>query len=81
MVKNPSASTGDAGDSGLILGSGRFPGEGHGKPLHYSCLGNLMGGGAWQAIVYGVPKSQTWLSERTCMNIRVLVSFKGNYKC
>ena len=59
MVKNPSASAGEARDSGLILGSGRFPGEGHGNPLHYSCLENLMGGGAWQAIVHGVPKSQT----------------------
>ena len=56
MVKNPSANAGDPGDSGLILGSGRFPGEGHGNPLHYSCLGNLMGGGAWWAIVYGVAK-------------------------
>ena len=48
----------NAGDLGLIPGSGRFPGEGHGYPLQYSCLGNLMDRGAWQATVYGVAKSQ-----------------------
>ena len=30
----------DAGDTGLILGSGRPPGGGHGDPLQYSCLEN-----------------------------------------
>ena len=30
----------NAGDEGSILGSGRSPGEGNGKPLQYSCLGN-----------------------------------------
>ena len=30
----------NAGDLGLIPGSGRFPGEGNGNPLHYSCLEN-----------------------------------------
>ena len=33
---------GHAGDMGLIPGSGRSPGEGHGNPLQYSCLENLM---------------------------------------
>ena len=42
MVKNPSAKARDAGDVGLIPGSGRSPGEGKGKPLLYSCLGTLM---------------------------------------
>ena len=32
------------------------PGEGNGNPLHYSCLGNPMDRGAWQAAVYGVTK-------------------------
>ena len=36
-------------------------GGGHGKSLQYSCLGNLMDGGAWQAIVQGFTKSQTLL--------------------
>ena len=37
----------NAGDLGLILGSGRFPGEGNGNPLQYSCLQNPIDGGAW----------------------------------
>ena len=41
------ASAYKAGDLGLIPGSGRSPGEGNGKPLQYSCLENLMDGGAW----------------------------------
>ena len=32
----------NAGDEGLIPGSGRSSGEGHGNPLQYSCLGNHM---------------------------------------
>ena len=36
--------------------------EGNGNPLQYSCLENPMDGGAWQAAVHGVTKSQTWLS-------------------
>ena len=39
VVKNPPA---NAGDTGLISGSGRSPGEGNGSPLQYSCLENSM---------------------------------------
>ena len=39
------------------------PGEGNGDPLHYSCLKKPMDGGAWQATVHGVAKSQTQLSD------------------
>ena len=49
----------NAGDPGLIPGSGRSPGEGHENPLQYSCLENSMCRGAWQATVHGVTKSQT----------------------
>ena len=48
MVKNPPA---NARDTGLIPGSGRSAEEGNGNPLQYTCLGNLMDRGAWQAIV------------------------------
>ena len=41
------ASVYNARDLGSISGSGRFPGEGNGNPLHYSCLENPMDGGAW----------------------------------
>ena len=51
VVKNPPA---NAGDTGLIPWSGRFPGEGNGNPLQYSCLKNPMDRGAWQATVCGV---------------------------
>ena len=45
-----------AGDAGLILGSGRVPGEGNGNPFQYSCLGNPMDRGARWATVHGVAK-------------------------
>ena len=47
-------STCNAGDLGLIPGSGRSPGEGNGNPLQYSCLENSMDGGAWWTTVHGV---------------------------
>ena len=36
MVRNPLGNAGDLRDTGLIPGSGRSPGEGHGNPLQYS---------------------------------------------
>ena len=48
------ASAYNAGDLGLIPGSGRSPGEGNGNPLQYSCLENSMDRGAWQVTVHGV---------------------------
>ena len=44
---------------GLILGSGRSPGEGNDYPLQDSSLENSMDRGAWWAIVHGVTKSGT----------------------
>ena len=46
VVKNPPANSGNTGDTGLILGLGRSPGEGNGKSLQYSCLTNSIGRGA-----------------------------------
>ena len=40
-------------------------GEGNGNPLQYSCLENPRDGGAWWAVVHGVAKSQTRLSDFT----------------
>ena len=57
------ASACNAGDLGSIPGSGRSPGEGHGNPLQYSCLGNPMDRGDWWTTVHGVAKSQTRLSD------------------
>ena len=63
VVKNPPANAGDIRDAGLIPGSGRSPGEGHGNPLQYSCLENTMDRGAWPAIAHRVAKSWTWLKQ------------------
>ena len=49
-------------DSGLIPGSEISPG-GHGNPLQYSCLENLMDRGAWWTTVHGVAESQTRLKQ------------------
>ena len=46
----------NAGDPGLIPGSGRYPGEGNDNPFQYSCLENRADRGAWQAIVHEVSK-------------------------
>ena len=81
VLKNPSA---NAGDASLIPESGRSPGEGNGNPLPYSCLGNPMDRGAWQAIIHGVAKESdttqwlfkdgplrvAWGSLRNCWNKR-----------
>ena len=48
VVKNPPANAKDKRDMGLIPGSGRSPGEGHGNALQYSYLENPMDRGAWQ---------------------------------
>ena len=55
----------NAGDEGLIPGSGRSPREGNGNPLQYSCLENPMDRGAWWATVHRAAKSQTQLSDFT----------------
>ena len=52
-------STCNAGDPGLIPGSGRSPGEGNGYPPQYSCLENPMDRGAWWVTDHGVTRSQT----------------------
>ena len=55
-------SAGNAGDPGSIPELGKFPAEGNGNPFQYACLGNPMDRGAWQAIIHGVTKSRTQLS-------------------
>ena len=52
MIRNPPA---NAGDSGLISGSGRSPGGENGNLLMF-LPGNLMDRGAWCATVHGVVK-------------------------
>ena len=54
MVKNLPANAADAGDKGLIPGSRRSPGAGHGNPVQYSCLENPHGQRSLVAIVHRV---------------------------
>ena len=53
MVKNPPVNVGDLRDGGSI------PREGNGNPLQYSCLGNSMDRGAWQATVHRIAELDT----------------------
>jgi len=59
IVKNPPHNAGEVRDVGLIPGSGRSPGEGHGNPLQYSYLENPMGRGTCWTTVYRVARSWT----------------------
>ena len=69
VVKNPSANTGAAGEKRVLsLGQQDPLNKGTGNPLQYSCLGNPMGRGPWQAAVHRVAQSQTglkWLGTHT----------------
>jgi len=62
VVKNPHN---NAGDLGLIPGSGRSPGGGNGNPLQYSCLENCMDRGVWRAKSMGCKGSDT--TEHACL--------------
>ena len=67
--KEPTYKAGVAGDTGSIPGLGRCHGGGHGNPLQYFCLENLMDRGAWWATVHRVSNSRTqlkWVSTHAC---------------
>ena len=57
--KELARSAGDSRDLSSVPESGKFPGEGNGNPLQYSCLRNPMDRGVWWAIVHRVTKGQT----------------------
>ena len=59
VIKNPPV---NAGEAGLIPGSGKSAGGDNGDPLQCTCLGNHMHGGAWWATIHGVAKNQTQLA-------------------
>ena len=55
----------NAGDPGLIPGSGRSPWEGNGNPFQWFCPENSTDRGAGQAIIHGVARSWTRLRTHT----------------
>ena len=57
VVKSLPANAGDLRDIGSSPGLGRSPGRGHGNPLQYSCLENLVNRVIWQATVHRVEQS------------------------
>ena len=57
VIKNLPANVRDKREAGSNPRSGRYPGEEHGNPFHYSCLENAMDTGAWQA--HRTAKSRT----------------------
>ena len=61
VVKNPPANAGDARDTGLIPGVGRFTGVGNGNPFQDSYLEKSMDREAWWATVQAAAKCRTWL--------------------
>ena len=61
----------NAGDTGLIPGLGRSPGEGTGSPLQYSCLENALGRGAWWATVHEVAKESN-MAEQLSMHAHMM---------
>ena len=77
-VKNSPASAGNRRDLGLIPGSGRSPGGGHGNPLQNSSLRNPVVRGTWQATVHRVTKSQTDWSDLAHTHSATL-SWKSRY--
>ena len=70
MVMNLPTITGEAG---LTPGLGRSPGEGNDNALQYSCLGNPIDRGDWQATVQRVAKS--WMPLRELLKSSNLLSF------
>ena len=70
MIKNLPTNAGTTGDMGSVPELGRSPGGGNGNPLQYSCLGNPMDRGAWQATVHGVAEFD--MIEHICMHRRIL---------
>ena len=60
----------NAGETDLIPGLGRSPGERKGNPLQYSCLENPMDRGAWWPILQGVTEPD--MTEQLILSLFIL---------
>ena len=69
----------NAGDTGLVPGPLRSPGEGNGNPVQYFCLENPMDRGAWWATVHGAAKSQTRLSDLSIWSLDFCSSLSSSH--
>ena len=66
----------------MILGSGRSPGGGHGNPLQYSCLENLMDKGVWWVTVHWVVQSQTdWTYKHVSWKNAIIIYSVQGFCC
>ena len=65
---------------GSVLGSGRSPGGGNGNTLLYSCLGNPMNRGAWQARVHGGRKESDMTERQTPFTFIYILCFLPLWK-
>ena len=81
VVKNLPANAGDTGDEGLILGSGRSPGEGNGNPLQYSCLEESMDRGTcpWSPWSHREPDMTDQLSTYVMYFNERIMRLKAHY--
>ena len=70
VVKNPPVNAGGLRDAGSICGLGWSPGGGHGNPLQYSCLENLMDRRIWHVTVHGIAKSWIQLKRQHTHQLR-----------
>ena len=80
VVKNPSATAGDARDTGSIPGSGRSPGEGNSSPLQYSCLGNPMHREAGGLLSMGLQRVRHDLATEQQQSI-IFIPLTSNHIC
>ena len=67
-------------DSVSITALGKFPGEGNGNPLQYSCLENPMDLGAWQATIHGVAKEPDMTEQLNNNSSRKTLANNMNFK-
>ena len=72
VLQTPPANEGYVGST---PGLGKSPVKGNSDPLQYSCLGNSMERGAWQATIHGVTKESDTTEQLNNSSVSCLMSF------